>query len=183
MRRLSLGFDIDGVIANFVDALLPRINSERGTSFTELDVHTYQLDVSLGLSPDQIEKYIGETLQAVIHPLPGAIEGLTNLRAQGHSIALVTSRRAQGIEVTQRWLEETGVPHDQLLFGLPKRELVVGIEVFVDDDPRILLELVDSVRHLFVFDHPWNRELETVHRVAHWRELTDAITSLAKDPG
>ena len=35
-KKLALGFDIDGVVADFVGTLLPLINAKHGTSYTEM---------------------------------------------------------------------------------------------------------------------------------------------------
>ena len=47
---MKLGFDIDGVIANFTDVLLQTIKQAYGLTLTEKDITSFSLSVVLGIT-------------------------------------------------------------------------------------------------------------------------------------
>ena len=76
---------------------------------------------------------------AEVAPLPGAVEALQRLKAEGHYLIIYTARHMRTCEgnvalviarqgkVLLDWLEQWRVPYDELLFGKPHAD------VFIDD--------------------------------------------------
>jgi capsule biosynthesis phosphatase len=70
-------------------------------------------------------------------PLPGAVERLRELRAQGHYVIIMTARNMKTCEanvgrvmrnvglITLSWLERHGVEYDEIHFGKPNAELYI----------------------------------------------------------
>lgn len=81
----------------------------------------------------------GETY-ADVRPKAGAVERLTSLKAAGHYIILLTARHMRSCDgnvglVIKRegktlldWLEQHGIPYDELWFGKPHAD------IYIDDN-------------------------------------------------
>lgn len=60
-------------------------------------------------------------------PIAGAKEGLTKLKAAGHTIVIYTARGWAEYNVTKAWLDQHGMPYDAIHMGKP-----IG-HVWIDD--------------------------------------------------
>ena len=52
-------------------------------------------------------------------PLDGAREALSALRAAGHTIIIYTGRGWPEYRATKQWLDDNGMPYDQIHMGKP----------------------------------------------------------------
>jgi len=80
-----------------------------------------------------------EESYAEVKPVPGAVERLKALRAQGHYIIINSARNMATCEanlgrvmknvgrITLEWLDQHGVEYDEIYFGKP------NAEVYLDD--------------------------------------------------
>lgn len=57
--------------------------------------------------------------RALAKPLDGAKEALDALKAAGHAIVVYTARGWQEYRVTKQWLDDHGIPYDQIHMGKP----------------------------------------------------------------
>ncbi len=76
---------------------------------------------------------------ADLEPIPGSVERISELKAAGHYLIVVTARHMATCEanvgqvvkrvgrLTLDWMERYGVPYDEFHFGKP------NAEVYVDD--------------------------------------------------
>ncbi|HEX3655070.1 MAG TPA: hypothetical protein VHV55_04655 [Pirellulales bacterium] len=58
-------------------------------------------------------------------PLPGALEAVNQLVADGHTVILWTGRGWDQYRVTKAWLDDHGFNYDQLLMGKPIANLII----------------------------------------------------------
>jgi uncharacterized HAD superfamily protein len=65
--------------------------------------------------------------RALARPLPGAKEGLTRLREQGHTVIIYTARSWSELRMTKDWLDGHGIPYDGIQMGKPVADR------FIDD--------------------------------------------------
>ena len=112
--KLNLGFDIDGVIADFSQPLLATIKKDYGLNLKPTDIYCFELDIVLGISRSEEEQLIIEVLKGDLPLSLGAKETLERLSCEGHNIYLLTSRYDHLRDITQSWLKEKGVPYTQL---------------------------------------------------------------------
>ena len=66
------GFDIDGVIADFVSAFREEVRRQYGVDLTEDDIRGHDLYLALGVSTDDAKTLIDRTLA---HPETGLVSG------------------------------------------------------------------------------------------------------------
>lgn len=65
--------------------------------------------------------------RALAKPLPGALDCLARLKAEGHRIIIYTARSWSEYELTKHWLETHNAAHDELIMGKPV------VDMFIDD--------------------------------------------------
>ena len=99
---------------------------------------------------------------ASAEPYPGAVETVQAWHAQGHWIHVTSHRADSCAPATARWLEDVGIPFDDLHCSWDKvtRCVELGIDVLVDDSP-VNLERAQAEGILgATIRHPWNQELD-----------------------
>ncbi|HYH59686.1 MAG TPA: hypothetical protein VD790_10770 [Thermoleophilaceae bacterium] len=108
-----------------------------------------------------IEETHSETNILAAEPYPGAVETVAAWHAAGHWIHITSHRHDHTRDATGRWLEQIGMPYDDLHCSFDKvsRCVELGIDVLVDDSP---VNLVKAKRAGIVgatLLHPWNEEV------------------------
>jgi hypothetical protein len=197
----SLGFDIDGVVADTM-AVFVRIAHDRYglTHLSKLDMLCYNLYECLGLEKQIIDDLIRLTLDEEhtmqIPPVPGAPEVLTEL-ARAAPLRFVTAR-IQPESITQ-WLFTIlpGVPREKIAViasgsAETKLDILNELEIryFVEDRIETCRRLKEAGIEPLLFDQPWNRNeaADGFIRVQNWTQLkewvlpSDANLNRAKTP-
>jgi pyrophosphatase PpaX len=204
-------FDLDGTLADTVPLILRcyrhTMKEHKGEELPDaLWVRNIGKPLRVSMAdftsdPDEIERMVGTyvAFQRTVHDdmvkgFPGAVEAITELRARGVPVGVVTSK---GREMTARTLGCSGlaeildvlVTADDVRNGKPDPEPVLkalvelGIEgppehaLFVGDSPHDLVAgRAAGVRTAAVSWGPFTRaELETTppdYWIASWEELT-----------
>ena len=70
-------------------------------------------------------------------PYPGAVETISAWHEAGHFIHITSHRAVDAHPHTSEWLDEIGLPHDELYCSDDKvaRCVEIGIDVLIDDSP------------------------------------------------
>jgi uncharacterized HAD superfamily protein len=186
---VRLGIDIDGVVLDFVTAFCEVCRERYGYHIGYSDIFCHDLGEVLGIGSSELKPIVTDTLDShLIQPYPGAVEGLTRLRNDGHVINLITSRPESLREKTISILKENRIEYDDLSFApfLEKTSNAEGIDLFVEDSLSEALELIRNGTGVLVFKHPWNEKSLNVSRklryVQDWPELVAVIRDIAKRP-
>jgi uncharacterized HAD superfamily protein len=181
---LNLGFDIDGVIANFTQPLLDVIKENYGVNLNSSDIYTFDLNIVLGITKSEGNQLVNQTLKKDLPLNPGAKETLEKLSRDGHNIYLLTGRYEYLRDITQSWLKEKGVPYTQLHMlnvGEKYRANVDPLDLIVEDSLVDALEWTHKVKNVLLYDQPWNRTLNVKNltkRVYGWNEIYETIQNL-----
>ena len=183
---MNLGFDIDGVIGDFSQALLEAIKKNYGLSLKKTDIYCFNLDVVLGITKLEEKQLIIEVLTEDLPLNPGAKETLERLSREGHNIYLLTSRYDHLRHKTQSWLKEKGIPYTQLLIlnvGEKYLAKVDPLDLIVEDSLEEALGWTQKVKNVLVYDQPWNKTLNVKNltkRVYNWDEIHTEVQELRK---
>jgi len=185
-KKLNLGFDIDGVIADFSNPLLETIKRNYGLTLKKSDIYCFDLDAVLGITGSEEEQLIVEVLKQDLPLNPCCKETLERLSREGHNIYLLTSRYGHLRGVTESWLKEKGVPYTQLhLLNNGKKYLaeVEPLDLIVEDSLQEALAWTQKVKHVLIYDQPWNKTLNVrnlTKRVFNWNEIYSEICLLQR---
>jgi len=147
-----------------------------------------QRDWHIGvLRPEQVAAVVREShsdeniLSAA--PYPGAVEAVARWSGEGHWIH-ITSHRADGChDATERWLEQVGIPHDDLHCSYDKvtRCVELGIDLLIDDSPVNISRALEVGITPVTLRHPWNADVcedEGVACAKDWDDLATVVDRL-----
>lgn len=123
-----------------------------------------------------------------IDPVPGAIQGIKSLLKTGHSVCIVTNRSDEhnNLIIAKEWLANHALdlPITGLVYGSSKASACIGMDLFVDDDPAKLQDLVGVVPRLLFFCWPHNihkKEPKGAIRVFSWKEVCFHVDRISKE--
>ena len=211
MRRIYV--DLDDVLAQTGRMFLRLLAQQfdRIVAFEQL--RSYHLGESLGLEPDELAEFLNLAHEpgalASIEPMPGATETLTDWRARGYEVFVVTGRPPSTLESSLDWLSCHDVPYTGFHFldkysqiygagqaspdgtlslvDLPELDFCLAVEDF----PGIAVHLARELRvPVALFDRPWNREVAAVDdaerapivRCCSWSEIQQRFPEPQRRP-
>jgi len=160
MARIAL--DIDSTLHHYWD-LLDQVSRRRYG--VELP---YDAQLQWGITElehEQLVECVQETHSdeniLAAEPYDGAVEAVRAWHEAGHWIHVTSHRREGTRAATERWLEQIGMPCDDLHCSFDKvsRCVELGIDVLVDDSPVNLARARDEGITAATIIHPWNVDL------------------------
>jgi len=175
----KLAVDVDGVIANFVDSMLPHMNAFFESNFKREDIVCFDFHKAFGMPEEDFNRFWAYMKQnglwGSIAPMPGAAKQL-QLLSQALDLEYITSRPAELQNTTLSWLDRHGFPEKSITMVKNKKDIIDEFDYFIDDrlEDCIGLAEIESVRRILLFDAPWNQcsELpEKIIRVKTWSEI------------
>src|SRR3954447_24151427 len=179
MARIAI--DIDSTLHHYWDLFRSIVNERYGVDLA----YEEQTDWGITQIPrEHLHEAVMETHSdanlAGAEPYPGAAETVRHWHDQGHWIHITSHRAESCAPATARWLEDSGIPFDDLHCSYDKvtRCVELGIDVLVDDSP-VNLEHARAAGILgATLVHPWNRDLTADDELIvarDWDELRDLL--------
>lgn len=180
---MNLGFDIDGVISDFVRTFVGLVKKHYDLILTEADIHCHDLGLVLGISKQERNKLIRETLLEDLTLISGAKKVLVKLYSEGQQIFILTARSSDLVNVTKSWLKKKGIPYSQLIqLNEGEKHLAeVSLDLVVEDNLEDAIGYSQKVKNVLVYDHPWNQSFNVkglFKRVYNWNEILKEIEQL-----
>lgn len=188
-----LGLDLDGVVANYLDALRHHFADTRGTPLEHLPTPTVWslADAGWGFTDeadwaDTHAAAVDRGLYATMPALPGAAAALTRLTADGVRIRIITARlthpdqKRRAVTDTAAWLDTAHIPYDDLCFVDDKPS--IRADLYIEDAPHVIGALHRHNRAVLIADAPYNRHLAGP-RAHTWPDLEQQTRTLLHLPG
>ncbi len=186
LRHLTLGVDIDGTIKDTHTAAVQVFNREFQKSYQPEEIKEFYLDRPYGLTREEgfsAWSRLETEIYDIGLPLQNAPNVLQKLAEQGHQIYYITARpdRDDIREVTSRWLQRHGFPFqaDRLLMGSHQKEKVakkVGVDLFFEDAPDYLENLIRDEVDVIISDCVYNRDYKPEHRrFTDWNQVYEIV--------
>jgi 5'(3')-deoxyribonucleotidase len=184
-KRPVLLLDVDGVLADFMSAILGHVKELTGQSFveseiTEWDIFEFFERKSLNIKAACLERLAEPGLAAGLEPYPGSIEWVDRLKGLT-SLYIVTAPA----DISPTWAHERTwwlnrhyrIPADRIIYTASKH-LVRG-DIFVDDRPEFVCQWkkYNPEGIAVLWDHPYNRAQNDLYdyRVDGWDKLLEII--------
>jgi len=181
---MRIAIDIDSTLHHYWDTLSAAALRRFGIELP----YEEQLDWGITrLRPEQLHLCIQEThCDTTIlagEPYPHAVETVGGWHEAGHFIQVTSHRDHHTRDATARWLEQIGVPHDELHISNDKvgRCIDSAIELLIDDSPENLARALGHGITVATIAHPWNRDFceeEEVICAADWTDLAAALAPI-----
>lgn len=190
-RQLCIGFDLDAII---IDLLRPWVDWYNNTHEDTLHIDMvtqYKVEKFMKKAPDieAVFAFFDEAgaRYAACPVLPGAAEGLLELKEAGHDIIITTATVDETANV--KWhLVKKAAPwfnSNDVMVGSRKERL--HLDVFCDDAPKNVVKYRNKWKDqakIVTIAYPYNRDIQTlVDLYAHdhndtvgaWRQIVDFI--------
>ena len=188
---MDIGVDVDDVLFPFVDRLRDWFAAAGVLPEAAMPAPTrYDFADEWGLGDlewvEWCHQAADDGLFVTGPPLPGAQAGWAALRAAGHRLHVVTARAfgSAPAAATETWLAAWGFDADSL--HLTSAKHLVACDVFIDDSPAMIEQLIGHGRRAVIADCAWNRHLpgawERVDGLAGLAELLTAGDSTREAP-
>ncbi len=189
-----IGFDIDGVLADFATAYIGLINTKKGTTFTVEDIRRHEFWDTLPITREEAFVYVHELLTHChdnILPFP-EMQVFVPTLTKDHTLSVITSRPEIFAEKTHRFIQThfpscfSGIYYSSDAYtphggkGHYCREK--SVELFVEDCSLYANAVAAEGIPVALIDRPWNRYdllLPLVHRTS-LTDLEQTITTLLK---
>lgn len=135
-RRHTILVDCDGVLADFVGAVLDGYNHHAGTRWTDADVHRFEIAESIGVAKDVLYAQVTASFCLGIHPIDGAREAVERMREVADVVCVTATwdRVPSWDDERREWLaREMGFCKDDVIFAKGARKPLVRGDLFFDD--------------------------------------------------
>jgi uncharacterized HAD superfamily protein len=176
-----IAIDIDSTLHHYWDLFRSIVRERYDVDLAYED----QTDWGITKLPEeQVRAAVSETHSdaniASAEPYPHAAETVRAWAEQGHWIHITSHRAESCAPATVRWLEQAGIPFDDLHCSWDKitRCVELGIDVLVDDSPVNLERAREAGILGATIRHPWNQELEGTDGyvfAGDWTELRERL--------
>lgn len=194
---MKIGIDIDNVISNFSEELLneymlhdKKLNNtgiiNENAKFVRFGMFDWTEDEEKEFYQTNIER-IAKNLKTI----KDSKLIIDKLKEDGNEIYIITGRDngeyPNPREMTINWLKENDIYYDKLILTDTYDDhaktlecLKYGIEIMIDDSPRILSDVKKSGIRTLLFDSRFNKSNTDLQRVFSWKEVYKIICDLNK---
>lgn len=189
---MRIGLDLDGVVYDWVASMAAAAQQLWGREASALPpARTWDFwRDQWGFSLDEFLTLYREGVRAGVvfthgGPYPGAREAVAQMRADGHTVHVVTDRGLPDIaelsqQATFTWLEQHGMAVDSVTFAADKT--VVPTDVFIEDRVENYIHLDEAGSHPVLIDRPYNLHLPDARRVPDLPAFARYVRQLAAAP-
>lgn len=184
-RKLRLGIDLDGVVADFNRGWIELYNAEFGADLAPEQVVSWGGPAELTHFGSMREFWRwarradgGSSIFRHLPLYPDARESLSRLAAD-HEIVVLTAKPWYAVHDTYAWISDQELPTTEVHIVSDKSS--VPCDVYIDDADHNLRELVDRRPDSVVcrFERPWNQPLAGVVDIDEWDAFEAVVAHLA----
>lgn len=162
-KGLRIGVDVDGVLANQIVGILPRVKRRLGIQLDYEDITDWRLPLGESDIAKEIISAMMDTDYIMSMPAhPGARQVMDKLYAR-HTLKVLTARPPEAEQWTEAWLDKHALNHDGVNSVREKEKSLYATDVLVDDYIGNIEEYLASTNGTAILvDQPWNRNRESL---------------------
>lgn len=158
-----VGIDVDGVLANQIEGIIPRVRERTGIELGYEDVTEWKLPLGHTDIAKEILAAMDDDAYILDMPThPGAREVMEEL-FERHKVYVLTARPNGTEDATRQWLLNNKIPFDRLVSVKEEKKSLYGTDILVDDYLGNVVEFLENTNGWTVLvDQPWNRNRKVV---------------------
>ena len=182
---MKIAVDLDGVLAETMEAWCKHANEFLGTNLKLADLDTWASWHKLGISREQFFQFLDEAWddwESIPPTEPRLAEKVRKIARSGQ-IDVVTGRSKESVKSAKSWLAEQKIPYQRFV-RVPgwKDKIFLNYDLYIDDAPE-LMPLISRNPKMWgiLYSRPWNRtvpELRQVFRVESWTEIPKLVNQI-----
>jgi uncharacterized HAD superfamily protein len=171
--RLTVGIDVDGVLADQITGVLPKIKARHDVTLAYADVTDWELPIkSTNIAVEIVDAQTNReyVLGMAVHE--GAKRVLTFIH-ELHRIVVITARKGDAASTwTAEWLRANQLPYDEVVAGSEAKKSDHRTDVLIDDYIGNISEFLTNTKGVAVLvDQPWNRKRESLDMFSNAERL------------
>jgi len=187
MKKVKIGVDFDGVVAN-TGELQKYVARELFGKNISPSCHCSTSVREGYLSHEEAREVFDETYQNLkylpnLKEQPNAKKTLMNLVNLGFPLEIITSREEKEFDFAQKWLEQNGiyVPIKSTSNEKYKTRACKGLDIYVEDIPDQINSLKKVVPRIVLFNSYDNQEsnltegereqIQRIERISDWNQF------------
>lgn len=193
-RSLTVGIDLDEVLANLVESVLEHYHERTGRRFRREDMESYNFwDLWGGTREQAIEvvhDFFSSDRFADVRPVQGAVEAIEVLSRQ-HGLVIVTARPKSIEDETRRWVaghfgESFQGVHLANHFSKEGEELKkssicrqLEVDLMIEDSLEHAEDCAERGIPVVLLESPWNSNQPApagIIRAGSWSEISHLLT-------
>jgi len=184
---MKIAVDLDGVLAETMEAWCRCANEFLGTKYTIADLDTWASWRKLGITRDQFFQFLEEAWDdwESVPPTESRLAEKVRKISDLGKVDIVTGRSKESVPSAKKWLAEQKIPYERFV-RVPgwKDKIFLNYDVYIDDAPE-LMPLVSRNPTMWgiLYSRPWNRtvpELRQVFRVENWTEIPKRLKEIQR---
>ena len=184
VTKPKIAVDLDGVLAETMEAWCRIVNERFGTRLKLDDLDTWTSWRKTGISKEQFFEILDETWDAweSIPPTePRLAEKVETVEKLG-DLDIVTGRSRETVEGAKSWLRNQGIPYKRFVRVRGWRDKVfLNYDVYIDDAPELMPLISRNPRMRgILYARPWNRDVTNMPRVFKANSWDDIPQLLAE---
>ncbi|WP_172834354.1 5' nucleotidase, NT5C type [Nitrospira japonica] len=158
-KGFKLGIDIDGVLANQIHGVLPRIKARSGISLRYDEISEWRLTVGDSDIAREIEAALTDDEYVLNMPVHKGARAMSDKLYERNRIILLTARPSASRAATKQWLSSKGFSYDELVNAKEQKKSFYGVDVLVDDYIQNILDYLQNSNGLAILvSQPWNQD-------------------------
>lgn len=160
---LKIGVDVDGVLANQITGILPRLKRRLNVTLRYEDVTDWKLPLDGSDIAKEILIAMQDSDYLLSMPVHNHARDVVTELYRSHSIKILTARPLGSEPYTKTWLQKNGIQYDSLASVKEKEKSLYATDVLVDDYLGNIKAYLDETNGVAILvDQPWNRDRPTV---------------------
>jgi len=188
VTKPRIAVDLDGVLAETMEAWCRIVNERFGTRLKLNDLDTWTSWRKTGISKDRFFEILDETWdtwQDIPPTEPGLAAKVARVETLG-SLDIVTGRSKRTVDHAKDWLAHHKIPYERFVRVRGWRDKVfLNYDVYVDDAPELMPLISRNPRMRgILYARPWNRDVADMPRVfkaKNWDDIPKLIVGILKE--
>ena len=165
--RLAIGIDVDGVLADQITGVLPRIAERHDVTLAYDDIVDWCLPIKDSDIKREILRAQEDRSYVIGMPVHEGAGRLLRAIGRAHRLVVITARKGNAaIPWTTEWLKRNGLAHDEVIASSEAQKSTHRTDVLIDDFVGNIDEFLKNTKGIAVLvDQPWNRDRRVLEEI------------------
>jgi uncharacterized HAD superfamily protein len=174
-----IGVDMDGVLANFNDFFLKRINNLLGTAHLPEHITAYDYHDCIPIEREFVYEVFDEMAVDGSYNELESIPGYWSIENLPGHVRLVTNRQARCQDATIAWLKRHDIwRHEDIVFVVGAKSQVGEFDYFIEDSLKNALDMSPLCGVVYLVDCPYNQADDLPANIVRVKDLEAAVQEI-----